>query len=455
MSYTPPLSQTYFQNTSLGLVWLGLANAAYIQEGAASNVIADTIQFAFNPTDGHTYIPNPPDPTQPGQTLTGYWNVDWGPVTTSDNSNMLFLVSFRQGARPTQGQAQGAPYFFAVAIRGTDTHAGRLAVVQQVLQDFNAFAKVDLTLVLGDPLVPNPARKFPPLTLGGISIGTTAGFTRMAALQSSYTDPSSGPATGGIAQALLGFLNYYPGVPLVVTGHSLGGCQTQIMTTYLGWQLGDTATGKAQAICPNAFAPSTAGDATFAAYYSKQFPGGNFYFNTLDVVPCGFADLGTLFSLWQKSEWPAGSTDPATGKDLSNQPGPHAPALLTILAATLGPEILTQDYARPSVGLHAMTGSLPTPQTILQMLEGDAPPPVASHQADALLATAAHESAGTLLGEVIAGLHHKKTLAQKATDGVSMLEWQHFMQAYYQLVSGVAGVISYPEIDDSSIPAQL
>ncbi|MGR9014275.1 MAG: hypothetical protein ACU83U_11570, partial [Gammaproteobacteria bacterium] len=122
MTYSSPLPDSVFQGTDYGLVWLNLANTAYIQQGAKQEkTIIDTINYAFNPPPSEVYVQNPPDPNNPGNPLAGYWNVDWGPAITDDNSNLLFLVSFRQGTRPASpSDTQGAPYFFAVVIRGTD-----------------------------------------------------------------------------------------------------------------------------------------------------------------------------------------------------------------------------------------------------------------------------------------------------------------------------------------------
>ncbi|MGZ4064856.1 MAG: lipase family protein, partial [Bacteroidia bacterium] len=352
MTYSSPLPYSVFQGTDYGLVWLNLANTAYIQQGAEQQVIIDTINYAFNPPTSNVYVQNPPETNNPDNTLLqGYWNVDWGPAITDDNSNLLFLVSFRQGTRPASpSDAHGAPYFFAVVLRGTDISAGHEAVLQQVLQDFNAFTKIDLTLVFADPLVPKPGKLIPPLTTACVATGTAFGFTRMSWQTSDYYDANGTQQNGNIAAALLSYLDAYPGVPLVVTGHSLGGCQTQIMATYLAWQLEATATAKNQAIFPNAYAPSTAGDATFAAHYDKLFPGGNFWFNTLDVVPCGFANLNVLFTLWQDYEWPQGSTNPLTQASIAGTAAPNAPSLLTDLATVSGAEIMAQGYTRPSVG---------------------------------------------------------------------------------------------------------
>ncbi|MGZ5620825.1 MAG: lipase family protein [Methylobacter sp.] len=425
MTYSPPLPYSVFQSTQYGLVWLNLANTAYIQQGATQQlVIVDTINYAFNPTPPNVYVQNPPDPANPDNPLQGYWNVDWGPAITDDNSNLMFLVSFRQGTRPASpSDTQGAPCFFAVVLRGTDIGADDEALLQQVLQDFNAFTKIDLTVVFGDPLVPKPGKLIPPITTAAVSTGTASGFTRMSALTNNYYDANGAQQNGSIAAALLSYLDAYPGVPLVVTGHSLGGCQTQIMATYLAWQLEATTTAQNQAIYPNAYAPSTAGDATFAAYYDKLFPGGNFWFNTLDVVPCGFANLNVLFTLWQDYKWPQDSINPLTQASIAGTAAPNAPSLLTDLATVSGAEIMAQGYTRPSVGLREMTGSIPTPQLILNMLDGGQTP-TAKQQQDSI-------------------------------SGLGMLEWQHFMPAYTALVGCVNGVLAYTMLDDKSVPSPI
>lgn len=437
MTYTPPIPASYFQSTAFGLTWLGLANAAYIQEAATdATVIAQTIRFAFMPTDNDIYIQAPPDPTDPsGQTLlSGYWNVDWGPGITNDLSNLIFLVSFRQGTPPAQPtDPQGAPYFFAVCIRGTDTATDDLALLQQILQDFNAFTVTSLAGTFGG--APNPAGTPVPANGGHVSTGTAAGFTKLANLVCGYTSPDDIAKTGGIAAAVLDYLNFYPGVPLIVTGHSLGGCQTQIVAAYLGWQAAATSTASANAIYPNAFAPSTAGDATFAAFYDGLFPYGQFWLNTLDVVPCGFANLTTLFSLWQTLNWPDGSVDPVTSKSIAGTPGPTVPQLLLDFDNPVTrAEIKLLNYTRPSIGVHAMTPpALPQPQEILAFLVDMATPPPPAPPPD--------------------GPTPKQQA--DATQGTAMLEWQHFMPAYSALVGAVEGVIPYPINSDKAIPAQI
>lgn len=424
MTYSPPLPYDVFQGTDYGLVWLNLANTAYIQQGAEQKVIIDTIKYAFNPSSNKVYVQNLPNPDKSGDTLPGYWNVDWGPAITEDNSNLLFLVSFRQGTRPANASdKQGDPYFFAVVIRGTDVGSDDEALLQQVLQDFNAFTKIDLPLVFIDPLVPKPGKLIPPLTTAAVAAGTAAGFTRMSRLTSNYYDADGARQNDTLAAALLSYLDAYSGVPLVVTGHSLGGCQTQIMATYLAWQLEATATAKDKAIFPNAYAPSTAGDAAFAAYYDNLFPGGNFWLNTLDLVPCGFANLSEIASLWQTLTWPLGSNDPSNNADIAGTNAPSAPSLLKELTADLGSEIAAQGYTRPSVGVHAMAGGIPTPQEILNMLDSNNGNPTPKDN-------------------------------QEAISGIGMLMWQHFMPAYTTLVGAVSGVIDYPLLDDKSVPVQ-
>lgn len=432
MSTVPPLGAAYFQGTQFGLTWLGLCTASYIQDGNKNQKqIIDTIRFAFNPTDGKTYIPAPPDPTTGGSsTLQGSWSVDWGPALTEDGSNLVYVASFRSQA--------GKPFFFATVIRGTDIYAGDVPVIQQVFQDFDAVTMVDVGVMFDalPPIEHPPGKVLAPLRQGLIATGTSAGFKRQAALIASYKAGGK-TSTANVGKAVLDLISDFPGTPLVVTGHSLGGCQTQIMAAYLAWWLSSSSSTKDVPIYPNPIAPSTAGGADFAANYDKLFPYGNFWFNQLDVVPCGFANLSEIAGLWTAYPWPAGSSNTITGADMSGQPGPQAPSDLTKLVNSLiGKEVGKLGYTRPSVGQQSMTQPLPTPQAQLAFLQ-------AAQQAKVVSSGFDPEP-----GPVV------NTLQQQAMEGLAMLEWQHFPPCYHQLMSKVAGVLPYPLIDSNAVPVQ-
>jgi len=399
LSITDITSQ--LQGTYYGLVHLQIATACYATPGDRSAIPKAVTDFIQNT------IAAPPDPTKGGQPLPGYWQVDWGPAATTDNSNLSFICSFRA---PKQGSTPGEPYFFAVGIRGTDISTGPLALVRQILQDFNSFTVANWSSVLGS--LPNPAqRTVPSGNLGMVATGTAGGIRTIAGLTSSFNGSEV-----TIAAALGSLLRSYPNKPVVVTGHSLGGCQMQVMAAYLAWQLYGTQTSTVPGIIPHAFAPSTAGTTAFAATYDTLFgQGGGFWFNSLDLVPCGFVELNrvaapspyTTPELWTAYKWPPGSTyTDENGKviDVSGTPGPAAPVDLVKAANTALKDPLFPHYARPGNNLHRLDGQMPTPDQIAQTINlGKLSP------------------AGTL----------------------AMLEYHHFPQYYAQLVRGISGVQSY------------
>jgi Lipase (class 3) len=418
MAYTPPTPDLtpYLRGTSLGQVWLGLSAVAYASETDKSKIVP-AVQNAFKDP---TLVPPPPDPTSgTGAALPGRWSLDWGPaVTTEDNANALYVASFRDPG--------DKPYFFAVAIRGTDTSVGIIPLFQQIFEDFGVFGPRDFSEVLKATTllhphgVPNPAKRDTSAVAGKIAPGTADGFRRMANLKAVCQGKSV-----TVAGAVLDLLATYPGTPLIVTGHSLGGCQTQVMAAYLSWQLGNAPGSTATPVYPNPIAPSTAGNKDFAAWYDSLFPYGNFWFNTLDIVPCGFCDLPHVEDLWGAYPWPAGSVNPDTKPPSPIPPGTTGPAcpafLKDLIDSLLGKYIEKCGYTRPSVGLRQLDGSLPTPQAIAKFLADQNPT----------------GKPGDAMG------------------GIAMLEWQHFLPCYHALIEQVAGVLPYPLIDTQAINATV
>jgi hypothetical protein len=312
-STTTPAPDGFFdalKGTYYGIVHLTLAAAAYIDEGDLPAITAALKQTIT------AKLPQLPAPGDPNGTIPGSWALDWGPGIDSDNSNLTYLCSYRNPA--------GVPLFFAVVIRGTDTSARPLGVLDQLKEDLDAFHQVPWVGALST--LPNPYQRTVPQVLEGKTAqGSIDGLNVILGLNA----VNHSTLLDGLQQALAD----YPGTPLVVTGHSLGGCQTQIMATYLSWQVG----GLVPAILPNPFAPPTAGDAAFAASYDSLFPYGNFWFNTLDLVPHAFADVSGIKDLWG----PSG--------------GPACPDAMKLIVDLLAP--LLPPYSRPSVGVRTLVGS--------------------------------------------------------------------------------------------------
>jgi len=306
-SFFETLKGTYY-----GLVHLTLAAAAYIDEG---DLPAITAALTRTITAGLPPLPAPGNPTG---TIPGAWVLDWGPGIDADNSNLVYLCSYRQGG-PT-----GAPLFFAVVIRGTDTSARPLGVLDELKEDLDAFHQVPWVGALST--LPNPYQRAVPQVLEGKTAqGSVDGLGVILGLKA----VNNSTLMDGLMTALAGA----PGTPLVVTGHSLGGCQTQIMAAYLNWQVG----GLVPAIFPNPFAPPTAGDPAFAATYDSLFPYGNFWFNTLDLVPHAFCDVTGIKALWGQSG------------------GPDCPDAMKLIIDLLAGDL--PPYARPTVGLRQLAGS--------------------------------------------------------------------------------------------------
>lgn len=83
---------------------------------------------------------------------------------------------------------------------------------------------------------------------------------------------------------------------LVVTGHSLGGCQVSVVAAALAAQL--PSLGVDRQVFPISFAAPTAGNAAFAGYFHNLCPSSRRISNTLDIVPHGWAGLRSIATIY-------------------------------------------------------------------------------------------------------------------------------------------------------------
>lgn len=203
-------------------------------------------------------------PLNPG----GSWQCAWGPATNSDESNLAFVATYYYGP--------GLPVFAAVVLRGTDFYVDDgWGVVEQIWEDLDVPNQVPLPWAAA-----NPAR---------IANGTLDGLTEIQQMTS-----------GG--QSMLSYLTGYLGNAannnpvLIVTGHSLGGCLTTVVAPWLKFALAQNNVNVP--IVPCSFAAPTAGNAAFAAYFNNKFSYSLRYYNTLDVVPFGWANLPGVDSIY-------------------------------------------------------------------------------------------------------------------------------------------------------------
>lgn len=250
------------------LGFLMLCDMSYTAGGSGTNAVKD-IQTIFTNHQAPTYASTP-----------GQWVLEWGPFTDANNSNLMYVASYRLG------DVTGPPVFVAVAIRGTDIAAiGKGALLEQLREDLRDGTQV--AWPYANPHNPDNA--------AAISQGTMLGLNVLQALPGSLTQPSS----QNVAAFLTGYLARYPEVPVVVTGHSLGGCQTTVMAAWLASQL-----PAGTAIVPHSFAAPTAGNAAFIAMYQATFPYCPRWYNPIDLVPMAYDNVQGIYALWNQCNHP-------------------------------------------------------------------------------------------------------------------------------------------------------
>jgi pimeloyl-ACP methyl ester carboxylesterase len=211
----------------------------------------------------------------------GSWKLSWVGLT-KDGANLAYIA---------QGPNDGNGSVYAVVLRGT--------VMDDLLDQLE-----DLQVGLLVPFLPEgtpPMWPLPQISLGamlafGAIVSNTDLQTQLAALK---------PDT------------------LYVVGHSLGGAMATTIALYLQQQV---SAGKLSiaSIQPYTFAAPTAGDATFAAWFDKQFPGAVCTYNKYDVVPTAWATLASLPENWQSNPFyppspgPTAKPDNAVGQKIAS-----------------------------------------------------------------------------------------------------------------------------------------
>jgi len=193
------------------LTYLALANIAYAngtkdQNWDAQNSIPRIVKALPSPQCGN------------GDTVdNAAFSVPFGPVMTTDGSNLLYIAKYQNNA--------GEVIFYSVTIRGTQGGTETLALVQQILQDLNSVQRVRWDLIGG-----NTDLRTVNCDVGtdgpeaSIAKGTCNGMTKMLGLT---TIPTGYSKPVNVYQFLSNELALDSNVPVIVTGHSLGGTQVR------------------------------------------------------------------------------------------------------------------------------------------------------------------------------------------------------------------------------------
>jgi Lipase (class 3) len=183
------------------------------------------------------------------------WQVAWGPALNADRSNLVYAAHDSE-----TGQV-------AVSIRGSD-----FSFWLNWLEDLAV-----IRLVPYDQFVPTASKT------AQIAFGTAVGLGQVLGMRDG-------------TKSLEAFLTAAPeGTPILITGHSLGGCLASALAPCVAnW------TGSASSIFVYTIAAPSPGNEDFASYYNALFTAQSGhstafrFFNSLDVVPNAWASLNTV-----------------------------------------------------------------------------------------------------------------------------------------------------------------
>lgn len=205
----------------------------------------------------------------------GRWACVWGPAQDPFQANLALVADYRTSA-------SGAPAATVIVLRGTDMTDDIWGDLKEAFEDM---------LVV---------RQAPPPWASGPGARVARGtLDALRAIEELRADGI------GLLDFLAGRMSGPAGLPgrLIVAGHSLGGCLATVVAPWLKSSLADR--GIEAPILPVTFAAPSAGNAAYAAAFAAEFPACVQYYNSLDVVPRGWAELTAVKTIYSGSGSPA------------------------------------------------------------------------------------------------------------------------------------------------------
>jgi triacylglycerol lipase len=198
----------------------------------------------------------------------GRWSCVWGPVLDEHEANLVYVAAYHSvpGTPPTA---------LVVVVRGTDVTDDAWGDFKEAFEDLAGWGQ-QTPPWLSDPDIL-------------VSEGVLDALTTVAGLRSNGATVSE-----FLAGQLGGDSSRNP--VLVVTGHSLGGCVTTVLAPWLMSSL--AAAGVRVRTVPATFAAPTAGNQAYADYLARTFLYAPRYYNNLDAVPRGWAELDSIRTIY-------------------------------------------------------------------------------------------------------------------------------------------------------------
>lgn len=231
------------------MIWAGanLSTAAYAADTVPPDRLYQTIETALGA------IP---------ASAMGPWTLQWGPV---DNDGILAYVAISD---------DGSTY--ALAFRGSLTEDDAEGFVENWLADLDAI-------------------EFLPWMYPANGGNVTDGMNDAFALAVAGCDPQRGLTLVDYFRELA---QHAGSVPLIVTGHSLGGALANLFAGYLHDQIPKFGAAVPQ-MTPVTFAAPTVSDAIFKAWWDGLFAAGAYHaVNAWDIVPAAWGDLKAVLALY-------------------------------------------------------------------------------------------------------------------------------------------------------------